>query len=72
MNERNLKARIDIGPRISEEPTSCILLYSAGPEKGLSLVATSRENGDAEVFMTSSEAKRVAEAILQAIKEESR
>lgn len=68
MTDRTLLSRIDLGPSIGQEPLGCILLYSGQESAGISLVATSREDGDAEVYMTKEEAKQVAEAILKAVK----
>ena len=63
--ERKFLKRIDVGPLVKGEPAGCVLLYAI--EDGISLVITSRENGDAELFFNRKEAKKIISAINLAI-----
>ncbi len=64
--ERHFLSRIDVGTPVNGEPEGCFLLYAI--EDKFSIVITSRENGDAEIFVSREELKKIDSAISQATK----
>ena len=56
-DKRQIVERIDVGP-------DCVLIYRVGDR--ISLVVTTCDNGDAEVFLDSSQCVRVIEALAKA------
>ena len=64
--ERQLLHQIEMGPYINGEPTSCLLLYEIGGE--FNIVVIDKENGDAEIYLTAEQFKKLADVMAQASK----
>lgn len=60
-SERKLITKITVGPP-DNEPEGCVLLYQIGAK--ISLVVTSRKNGEAELIMSRQEARMIAGALI--------
>lgn len=60
-SERKLITKINVGPP-DNKPEGCVLLYQMGAK--ISLVVTSRENGDTELIVSRQEARMIAGALI--------
>ena len=62
--KRRMISQVKVGKIVDGEPDGMVLIYAMGDQ--MTLVVTSRTNGDAELFLNRDEAARVASAIQNA------